>query len=148
MGLYLLLAAQGARRLDQVIPDLDGFVTDLVGSWQTIDPGADYFLSGIAYSYLVQTADFTGRRDLVTDEMLTRMVQAFTGLEGDAAGPREPALPVLYARSTCSPRSGRCTGCSSLTRTTTVPARSSGWSGGSRRVVWTRATACSCWTTR
>ena len=97
MGLYLQLAAQGARRLDQVIPDLDGFVTDLVGSWQTIDPGADYFLSGIAYSYLVQTADFTGRRDLVTDEMLTRMVQAFTGLEGDAAGRANRPYPFSYA---------------------------------------------------
>jgi hypothetical protein len=96
MGLYLLLAANGAGQLDRLVPDLDGFVTDLVGSWRDIDPGADYFLSGIAYAYLVQTAASTGRRDLLPDEMLDRMVRAFTGLEGDAAGRANRPYPFSY----------------------------------------------------
>jgi hypothetical protein len=44
----------------------------------------------------VQTAAFTGRRDLLPDEMLIRMVRAFTGLEGDAAGRANRPYPFAY----------------------------------------------------
>lgn len=97
MGLYLLLAASGLGQLERVTPDLDAFVAELVGSWRVIDPGDDYFLSGIAYAYLVQTAVVTGRRDLVTEEMLDRMVGAFARLESDPAGRANRPYPFSYA---------------------------------------------------
>lgn len=97
MGLYLLLAAHGAGRTALVAPDLDAFIEDLLGSHHRIDPGADYFLSGISYTYLVQTALMTGRRDLVTDEMVDRMVRAFRYLESDPAGRANRPYPFAYA---------------------------------------------------
>ncbi|MCC3767040.1 hypothetical protein K6I34_003629 [Streptomyces sp. UNOC14_S4] len=81
MGLYYLMALHNLGRLDDQVPDLDALVEDIVGQWEHIDPGANYFLNGIAYAYVIQTAMLTGRMDLITAEPLERLVDGFPDLD-------------------------------------------------------------------
>ena len=97
MGLYYLVALHNLGRLTDQVPDLDAFVEDVVGQWEYIDPGADYFLSGIAYAYIVQTAMLTGRMDLVGDRTLERMVDGFPGLDRTDDNRINRPYPFAYA---------------------------------------------------
>lgn len=96
MGLYYVMALHNLGRLDTELPDLTLFVQQLVNEWRTIDPGQDYFLNGISYSYLAQIAYFTGRPDLITDQMLDRMVIAFVALERSAQSRANRPYPFSY----------------------------------------------------
>lgn len=96
MGLYYVMALKNLGRLDDQLPNLDEFVEALVGEWHRIDPGRDYFLYGISYAYLIQLAFFTGRSDLVTDEMVERMVTPFPRLETTAENRANRPYPFSY----------------------------------------------------
>lgn len=96
MGLYYLVALHNLGRLEDQVPDLDGFVEALVGQWRDIDPGSDYFLNGIACPYLIQTALLTGRLDLVTDETLRRLVDSFPDLDRTPQDRSNRPYPVSY----------------------------------------------------
>ncbi|WP_330301353.1 hypothetical protein [Streptomyces sp. NBC_00503] len=80
MGLYHVMALHNLGRLDEQVPDLDALVEEIVGEWVHIDPGANYFLNGIAYAYVIQTAMLTGRMDLIGDKALDRLVDGFPDL--------------------------------------------------------------------
>lgn len=97
MSLYYLMALANLGRLEEQVPDLDAFVETLFDYGRTIDPGADYFVYGISYPYLIRTALLCGRRDLVTNTMLNQMVDAFADLERDPAGRDNRLYPFSYA---------------------------------------------------
>ncbi len=96
MGLYYLVALHNLGRLEDQIPDLDDFTQRLLGQFQSIDPGTDYFLCGISYPYLIQTAIFAGRPDLIPAEVPRRMVGAFLQLEKTEAGRANRPYPFSY----------------------------------------------------
>ncbi|MBM9509126.1 hypothetical protein [Actinacidiphila acididurans] len=77
MTLYYVVALHNLGRLTEQVPDLDAHLEEAVGRWQDIDPGEDFFLHGVAYPYLIETAMITGRTDLITDEALERQADAF-----------------------------------------------------------------------
>ncbi|WP_329275269.1 hypothetical protein [Streptomyces sp. NBC_01451] len=81
MGLYYIVALHNLGRLDEQVPDLDALVEDIVGQWEHIDPGANYFLNGISYAYIIQTAMLTGRMDLIGPGTLNRLVDGFPDLD-------------------------------------------------------------------
>ncbi|WP_105970903.1 hypothetical protein [Streptomyces geranii] len=81
MGLYYIVALHNLGRLDEQVPDLDGLVEEIVGQWEHIDPGANYFLNGISYAYIIQTAMLTGRMDLIGADTLDRLVDGFPDLD-------------------------------------------------------------------
>ncbi|MEU2423122.1 hypothetical protein ABZ619_19225 [Streptomyces sp. NPDC007851] len=97
MGLYYLIALHNLGRLHDQVPDLDAFVEDIVGQWAHIDPGADYFLNGIAYTYIIQTAMLTGRMDLIGDRTLERLVDGFPGLDRTDDDRINRPYPFAYA---------------------------------------------------
>ncbi|MEU9100332.1 hypothetical protein [Streptomyces sp. NPDC048361] len=80
MGLYYIIALHNLDRLDEQVPQRDALIEDIVGAWAHIDPGANYFLNGIAYAYIIQTAMLTGRMDLIGDDVLDRLVDCFPDL--------------------------------------------------------------------
>lgn len=96
MALYYVMALFNLGKLDEQLPKLDSFVEMVVGSWRDIDPGEDYFLSGIAYSYLVQLAYFTGRTDLIVPEMIDGMLGAFRTMEEDDEARANRPYPFAY----------------------------------------------------
>ena len=96
MGLYYLVALHNLGRLREQVPDLDAFVEDLVGQWTHVDPGSDFFLNGIAYPYLIETAMVTGRMDLIADTMLDRLVDSFPDLDRTDEGRANRPYPVSY----------------------------------------------------
>ncbi|MFE0801592.1 hypothetical protein [Streptomyces sp. NPDC058812] len=81
MGLYYLIALHNLGRLDADTPELTALVEDVVGQWTDIDPGANYFLNGISYAYIIQTAMLSGRMDLISGESLDRVVDSFPDLD-------------------------------------------------------------------
>lgn len=81
MGLYYIVALHNLGRLEEQVPDLDALVEDIVGQWKHIDPGANYFLNGISYAYIIQTAMLTGRMDLIGADTLDRLVDGFPDLD-------------------------------------------------------------------
>lgn len=97
MGLYYLVALHNLARLDDQVPALDAFVDDLVGQWRDLDPGRNYFLNGISYAYLIQTAVFAGRSDLVTEEFLERYVDGFADLDRTDDDRINRPYPFAYA---------------------------------------------------
>ncbi|MFE9256469.1 hypothetical protein [Streptomyces sp. NPDC006879] len=81
MGLYYLVALHNLGRLEDQLPDKDAFVEGVVGMWEQVDPGANFFLNGIAYAYMIETAMLTGRMDLITERMLDRVVDSYPDLD-------------------------------------------------------------------
>jgi hypothetical protein len=77
MNLYYLVALHNLGRLHEQVPDLDAYLRDVVGLSRRIDPGTDFFLNGVAYPYLIETAVVTGRTDLIGGGFLTRQADAF-----------------------------------------------------------------------
>ncbi|GHF50295.1 hypothetical protein FHX82_003874 [Amycolatopsis bartoniae] len=97
MGLYYLVALHNLGRLDEQVPDLGTFVTELVGQWRDIDPGENFFLHGIAYPYLIETAMVTGRTELLTGELLDRLADAFPSLDRTPLDRANRPYPFSYA---------------------------------------------------
>ena len=97
MSLYYLVALHNLGRLDDQIPDLDAFVEELLGQAARIEPGANYFLNGISYSYLIETAMVTGRTDLLTDELLDRLADCFPDLDRTDEDRVNRPYPMSYA---------------------------------------------------
>ncbi|WP_322044534.1 hypothetical protein [Paraburkholderia sp. J67] len=97
MGLYYIMALHNLGRLHEQLPNFDEFVTNFVNQWQQIDPGKDFFLHGIAYSYLIETAVVTGRTDLITEEMLVRHADAFADMIRDDTERANRPYPFAYA---------------------------------------------------
>ncbi|WP_042389157.1 hypothetical protein [Streptacidiphilus melanogenes] len=97
MGLYYLVALHNLGRLRDQVPDLDAFVEDVVGQWEHIDPGADYFLRGISYAYIVQTAMLTGRMDLIGEPLLNRWVDGFPRMDRSDDDRVNRPYPFAYA---------------------------------------------------
>jgi len=96
MGLYYILALHNLGRLEDQVPDLDAFVEGIVSQWPHVNPGADFFLNGISYPYMIETAMICGRPDLITDEALDRLVDSFPGLDRTALDRANRPYPVSY----------------------------------------------------
>ncbi|MBO0609093.1 hypothetical protein [Myceligenerans salitolerans] len=96
MGLYYIVALHNLGLTGQELPSLDRLVEDIVGTWRSVDPGDNFFLNGIAYPYMIQTAMVTGRTDLVTDELLDRVVDSYTDLERNEIDRTNRPYPFGY----------------------------------------------------
>jgi hypothetical protein len=97
MGLYYLVALHNLGCLNSEVPDLDAFVEDIVGQWKHIDPGQNFFLHGISYAYIIETAMITGRLDLITAETLERFADAFPDLDRSDLDRANRPYPFSYA---------------------------------------------------
>lgn len=97
MSQYYIVALHNLGRLRDELPDLDAYVAEVVAEMDVVDPGADFFTSGIAYPYIIEAAMLAGRLDLVPQKALDRMVDSFADLEKTAADRANRAFPVSYA---------------------------------------------------
>lgn len=97
MGLYHLMALHNLGRLDGRAPAVDALVEDVVGRWRDIDPGENYFLHGISYAYILQTAMLAGRTDLIDPAALDRFVDGFPDLDRSDDDRVNRPYPFAYA---------------------------------------------------
>jgi hypothetical protein len=93
---YYIIALYNLGRLRDELPDLDGYLAEVVAVLDDVDPGADFFPSGIAYPYIIEVAMQTGRLALIPDEALERMVDSFPDLDRTATDRANRAFPVSY----------------------------------------------------
>jgi hypothetical protein len=81
MGQYYIVTLHNLGRLQDQVPDLDAFVEGVVGPWEQVDPGANFFPNGLCYPYIIETAMICGRMDLITDKTIDRLVDLFPDLD-------------------------------------------------------------------
>ncbi|WNI18884.1 hypothetical protein [Actinacidiphila sp. ITFR-21] len=96
MGLYYIVALHNLGRLQDQLPDLDAFVEHLVGRWQHVDPAEDFFINGVSFPYLIETAMITGRLDLVSDDILDRVADCLPYLDRTEQDRLNRAYPLSY----------------------------------------------------
>jgi hypothetical protein len=97
MGMYYIVALYNLGRLRDELPDLDTYVEGVVGEWENVDPGADFFISGVAYPYLIETAMITGRMDLITEKTLDRLVDSFPDHDRSRVDRINRTYPLSYS---------------------------------------------------
>lgn len=97
MSQYYIVALYNLGRLRDQLPDLDAYLKEIVAVLDKVDPGENFFPSGIAYPYIIEVAMQTGQLDLIPDEALERMVDSFSDLDRTAADRANRAFPVSYA---------------------------------------------------
>ncbi len=115
MSLYYVVAL---HNLGRPLPDLDGYLSEVVDRCRhDVDPGADFFLNGISYPYIIETAAIAGRTDLIDENMLERFVRSFPDLDRT---PQDRIHRTFRSAtgSTLSAASARQPGCSSRARPT------------------------------
>ncbi|MTD55804.1 hypothetical protein [Amycolatopsis pithecellobii] len=96
MSQYYIVALHNLGRLQEELPDLDGYLAQVAAVLDLVDPGGNFFPNGIAYPYIIEVAMITGRMHLIPDEALTRMVDAFPGYDRTEADHANSAFPVSY----------------------------------------------------
>jgi hypothetical protein len=96
MSQYYIVALYNLGRLRDQLPDLDAYVAEIVAVLDEVDPGENFFPSGIAYPYIIEVAMQTGRMDLIPDGALERMVDSFPDLDSTAANRANRSFPVSY----------------------------------------------------
>jgi hypothetical protein len=94
MSLYYIVAL---HNLGRPVPDLDGYLADIVARCERdVDPGADFFLNGISYPYIIETATIAGRSDLISDAMVDRFVRSFPDLDRTPQDRVHRTFPLSY----------------------------------------------------
>jgi hypothetical protein len=96
MGLYYLVALHNLGRLDE-IGDVGAFVRSVSGQWPQIDPGASYFLDGISYPYMIETALLSGHREIITADTAARLAGCFRDLDHTDEDRANRPYPFSYA---------------------------------------------------
>jgi hypothetical protein len=97
MSQYYIIALHNLGRLRDELPDLDGYLAEVVAVLDIVDPGGNFFPNGIAYPYIIEVAMLTGRLALIPNEALERMVDSFLDLDRTDADRYNRAFPVSYA---------------------------------------------------
>ena len=94
MSLYYIVAL---HNLGRPMPDLDAYLVDVVARCERdVDPGADFFLNGISYPYVIETATITGRADLISDAMIERFLRSFPDLDRTPQDRVHRTFPLSY----------------------------------------------------
>ncbi|GAA1854418.1 hypothetical protein [Myceligenerans crystallogenes] len=95
MSQYYVTALHNLGRLGDELPDLDSYMDEVVAVLDLVDPGANFFPSGIAYPYIVELAMLTGRMHLIPAAALERMADALGDLD-HGIDRANNAFPVSY----------------------------------------------------
>lgn len=96
MSQYYVIALHNLGRLQEELPDLDAYLSEVADVLDLVDPGGNFFPNGIAYPYIIEVAMLTGRMDLIPDEALERMVDSFPDLDRTDSDRANRAFPVSY----------------------------------------------------
>lgn len=97
MGLYYIMAVYNLGLIEQEQYDVDALVETLAETAMNIDPSENYFLHGIACSYVLETALITGRKDLITDRLTSRLAESFATMDKCVEDEINRPYPFAYA---------------------------------------------------
>lgn len=95
MSQYYVMALHNLGRLDDQLPDLDAYMDEVVAVLDLVNPGENFFPSGIAYPYIVELAMLTGRMHLIPEAALEKMADALGDLDSGIDRANN-AFPVSY----------------------------------------------------
>jgi predicted MPP superfamily phosphohydrolase len=97
MGLYYIIALNNLDLLEKGKTNFDQIVENIISQWKVINPGENYFLHGISYSYIIETAMITNRLDLISPETIDRLIEAFVELDKNEDDCINRPYPFGYA---------------------------------------------------
>lgn len=97
MGLYYIMAIYNLGLLEREKQRVEALVEELVHTAEHIDPSENYFLHGIASSYVIETATLTGRRTWITDQIMNTLAGSFSRMNRNLEDEINRPYPLAYA---------------------------------------------------
>ncbi len=97
MGLYYIMAIYNLGLLESEKQRVNALVEELVNTANHIDPSENYFLHGIASSYVIETATLTGRKSLMTDHIINSLAGSFSRMNRNLEDEINRPYPLAYA---------------------------------------------------
>jgi hypothetical protein len=97
MTLYFIIAVYNLGKLDKEINFISNLLDELFYLFDTLDPSEDYFLHGISFSYIIETAIFTGQEKRLNTNTLNRLSEAFFEMDKTAEDELNRFYPLAYA---------------------------------------------------
>ncbi len=97
MGLYYIIAIYNLGRLDQEKKRVDALVEDLLNTANHIDPSENYFLHGIAYSYIFETLTILGKQSRIPDQIIQALADSFSRMDKSLEDEINRPYPFAYA---------------------------------------------------
>lgn len=97
MGLYYITAVYNLGLIDQEKHRVNALVEQLGQTAEVIDPSENYFLHGIACSYVIETAMITGKQHLITDRLLNTLADSFSTMDKRFEDEINRPYPFAYA---------------------------------------------------
>lgn len=97
MTLYFIIAIYNLGRLDKEIDFISNLLDELFGLLDKLDPSEDYFLHGISFSYIIETAIFTGQENRLNTNVLKRLSEAFFEMDKTAEDELNRYYPLAYS---------------------------------------------------
>lgn len=102
MGLYYIMAMYNLGLLNHERNNIDTLLDDIVHTANDIEPSENYFLHGISCSYVIETASILGRRDLISDQVIKKLVNSFYSMNRTQEDEANRPYPFAYALTTLS----------------------------------------------
>jgi hypothetical protein len=97
MGLYYIIALYNLGLAQENYIEIVELIEELVQQTATITPSQNYFLHGISYAYIMETAMLTGRRDLIDSAITERAADAFFHMNCTAEDEVNRPYPLSYS---------------------------------------------------
>ncbi|MEB5749174.1 hypothetical protein MXF13_04625 [Leclercia adecarboxylata] len=97
MGLYYIMAIFNLGLLDREEKRVNALIEELVHTAHHIDPSENYFLHGIASSYVIETATLTGRKSWLTEQIINNLAGSFARMNRKLEDEINRPYPLAYA---------------------------------------------------
>lgn len=97
MGLYYIMAIYNLGLLDKEKKRVSALVDELVDTANHIDPSDNYFLHGIAGSYVIETANLAGKRCKITEQLIQKVANSFSTMNKCLDDELNRPYPFAYA---------------------------------------------------
>ncbi len=97
MGLYYIMALYNLGLIGGGKYCVNSLVDKLAQTANKIDPSENYFLHGISCSYVIETAIITGKKDIITDSLITTLANSFSTMDKTPEDEINRPYPFAYA---------------------------------------------------
>lgn len=97
MGLYYIMAINNLGLLDREKNYINMLIEELIATIKSIDLSENYFLNGIAGSYVIETAKIVGKGDCISEKLIQKISDCFSKMDGKLEDKVNRPYPFAYA---------------------------------------------------
>nr|WP_168455046.1 hypothetical protein [Acinetobacter larvae]APD77623.1 hypothetical protein BFG52_16605 [Acinetobacter larvae] len=97
MGLYYVMALYNLGLIVKEEKNVNKLINELIHTATNIDPSDNYFLTGIANSYVIETSIILGKKNLITEDLVKTLVNSFLSMNKNFDDEINRPYPIAYA---------------------------------------------------